>query len=162
MTIYDAMEIMVNLTMAELQKPGQNADMCLISVMPGAEVPYDYGQEACGGMLWVRLTSANPSASFPLADVTVDNCGVTLAYPLEVGIMRPMQGIEVFATEAQLPTAANNGDAALQQILDLESMYRAIINLGDEVENVMPGIYTPLGPEGGVVGGKWTFSVGLV
>lgn len=157
-----AMELLISKVMAELQKPGQNADLCAIGPMPGSDVPYDYGQESCGGILWVRLASANPSASFPLADVTVDNCAVTLAYPLELGIMRPAPLAEMMGEELQLPTDAENAAAVEQQMKDLESMYIAIRALGDDVESVLPGIYTPRGPEGGVVGGTWTLTVGLI
>ena len=160
--IGDAMDVLLNRVMRELQKPGQNASLCAITPMPGSDVPYDYGQESCGGILWVRLVSANPSVSFPLSDVTVTNCASTLAYPLEVGIMRPAPLAEMVGDELRLPTDAENAAAVEQQMLDLESMYIAIVGLGEDVENVLPGFYTPRGPEGGVVGGAWTLTVGLI
>lgn len=156
------MTILLSNVMDELQKPGQNASLCAVTLMPGNEVPYDYGQESCGGMLWVRLVSANPSAEFPLADVTASNCASTLAYPCEVGIMRPAPLAEMVNDELILPNDTDNSEATEQQLLDMESMYRALIALGDNVENVLPGTYFPLGPEGGVVGGRWTFTIGLL
>jgi hypothetical protein len=110
----------------------------------------------------VRLTTANPSASFPAADTTVTNCASTLAYPFEVGVMRPAPLAEVIGDELVLPTEEENTAAALQQLDDLETMYRALVMFGEEVEALLPGIYTPIGPEGGVVGGKWTFTIGLI
>jgi hypothetical protein len=44
----------------------------------------------------------------------------------------------------------------------METMYRTLVMFGEKVEALLPGIYTPLGPEGGVVGGKWTFTIGLI
>jgi hypothetical protein len=155
------MEIFLNMAMTEFQKPGQNASFCSVALMPGNAVPYDYGQENCGGSLWVRLSSANPSASFPLADVTVNNCTSSLAYPLEIGVMRPAPLAEMVGDAFQLPTDAENSAATEQQLADMESMYAAIIAFADEVELLTPGIYTPIGPEGGVVGGRWTLTVGL-
>lgn len=157
-----ALEILLNMVMTEFQKPGQTAGFCSVSLMPGSDVPYDYGQESCGGSLWVRLMTSNPSVSFPANDVTVSNCVSTLAYQVEVGVMRPAPLAEVIGQEVELPTETENGDAALQQLDDMESMYAAIIAFADEVELLTPGFYTPIGPEGGVVGGKWTLAIGLI
>lgn len=155
------MDALLTHTMAELQKPGQNASLCAVAAMPGSEIPYDYGQESCGGLLWVRLAGANPTVSFPSADVTASSCAQTLAYSLEVGIMRPAPLAEVNGDEFILPTDQENGNATEQQMLDMESMLVAIANLREDVEDLLPGTYTPLGPEGGVVGGRWTLTVGL-
>lgn len=162
-TLSGAMEILLQAVMTELQKPGGDTNFCVVSLMPGSDVPYDYGQESCGGILWIRLTSAAPSVAFPAADITVDNCFATLAYPLEIGIMRPAPLAEVVNDQFILPTAAENAAATDRQILDMQAIYRAMFEFkaNDEVEDLMPGSYTPRGPEGGVVGGVWTLAVGL-
>ena len=160
--IGDAAETLLAMLVVEFNKPGQLGNFCSAAVMPGSAVPYDEGQEACGGSLWVRLTTANPSAAFPAADTTVNNCAVTLAYPFEVGVMRPAPLAEMIGDELVLPTEEENTAAALRQLEDMETMYRTLVMFGDEVEALLPGIYTPIGPEGGVVGGKWTFTIGLI
>lgn len=162
-SITGAMEILLQAVMTELQKPGGDTNFCVISMMPGSDVPYDYGQEACGGILWVRLTSAAPSVSFPANDITAANCFSTLAYPLEIGIMRPAPLAEVLDSQLILPTASENALAVDRQMLDMQAMYRAIYAFKEaqDIEDLMPGSYQPRGPEGGVVGGIWTLSVGL-
>lgn len=158
-----AMEVLLQAVVAELQKPGGDTNFCVVSQMPGSDVPYDYGQESCGGILWVRLTSAAPSVSFPAADITSSNCFSTLAYPLEVGIMRPAPLAEVVGDSLVLPTAAENAAAVQRQIADMQAIYRAIYVFKEvqDIEDLMPGSYSPRGPEGGVVGGIWTLSVGI-
>lgn len=157
-----AMEVLLQAVMTELQKPGGDTNFCAITLMPGSDVPYDYGQESCGGVLWVRLTSAAPSVSFPASDITVNNCFSTLAYPMEIGIMRPAPLAEVVGDSLVLPTDADNAAATARQIDDMHAIYRAIFVFKEsgEVEDLMPGSYTPRGPEGGVVGGIWTLSIG--
>ena len=156
-----AMDVLLNYVMAELNKLNTGG-LCAISRMAGAEVPLDYGQESCGGLLFVRLVSANPSVSFPGNDTTINSCSAMLAWPLEVGIFRPAPLAELVNDELILPTDTENSTAQEQQMLDLECMYRALIRLGnEEVEDLIIGSYTPQGPEGGVVGGRWGFTVGL-
>jgi hypothetical protein len=158
-----AMEVLLQDVMSELQKPGGNTNFCAITVMPGSDVPYDYGQESCGGILWVRLVSATPSVSFPNADVTADQCGSLLAFPLEIGIMRPAPVAEVVGDQFILPTTVEQTAAVDQQIEDMLRVYAAMTNFGHhaDVSNYVPGTYVPRGPEGGVVGGIWTLTIGL-
>ena len=115
-----------------IQEVGDDT-MCSKSLMPGDSVLAEYvGLENCGGMLWVRYTTAGPSVSFPAQGLTVDNCAYTLA---------------VRATH--------------QQIDDMMTIRRAIQKSAQGIDESVLGSYQPIGPQEGVVGGYWMFTVSV-
>lgn len=157
-TAAEMMDIVLAALVVELRAEGTE-ELCATALYPGDGAPLDYAE--CGGMLWVRLITAAPSASFPSPNGTVDNCALTLAYQLEVGLMRPSPIPEQFAGGVpELPSDEEHTAATHAQMADMEAMYRAFKVAARDIEMVLVGSYTPTGPIGGTVGGAWTLSVG--
>jgi hypothetical protein len=50
--------------------------------------------------------------------------------------------------------------AVNQQIEDMMAMRRALLCC-DAIESSVMGLYTPVGPDGGLVGGTWLVSIGM-
>lgn len=144
----------------ELVTDGSRADMCSCTIYPGDAVPMDYGLESCGGMAWVRLVAAGPTTAFPSASVTVDNCTYSLAYTVEMGIMRPAPIAEQFGSEVELPDDTAHFNASNRLTQDLTLMHRAIKDAKKDIPLLVLGSWTPQGPQGGTVGGTWTLTVG--
>lgn len=142
----------------ELRADGTDADLCARTVFGGSAVPLDFGE--CGGMAWVRLASAVPSASFPTPTTSVDNCAYSLALTVEMGVARPAPMGEQGINGYQPPTEDEEFESAQSQMLDMDAMHRALVALRRAHDLMVLGSYAPLGPEGGVVGGVWTFTIG--
>lgn len=147
-------------TLNRLKVDGSDADLCSKTLMSGGDLILDYGLESCGGMLFVRLLGANPTSAFPESDVTINNCAYTLAYQCEIGLLRPA----VMPTQSMkriiLPTDEENYDQSIRQYGDMGMMLESLNAVGNEYEEFLIGQYTPFGPEGGIIGGIWTFTVG--
>jgi len=161
-TAKQMLDILLAAAVVELRKMGDD-ELCASAVYPGEGVPLDYASmdTGCGGMLWVRLTTAYPSASFPSPVQTIDNCARRLAFPVEMGLMRPAPIPENFVTgEMDLPGDAEHDAAATRQLNDMEAMYRAIRVAAEDIELVVVGSYSPYGPVGGTVGGTWSLQIG--
>lgn len=144
----------------ELRNDGTDADLCAKSIYPGRLVPIDYGLESCGGMAFVKLDGVVPTSAFPVQDTSPNSCVTTLAYTFELGVMRPAPHIDYQNNEPVLPDDAENDAASYDQYADMMAMRRAVQELRDEVEYVVLGAYTPMGPDGGAVGGVWTVQLG--
>lgn len=137
----------------ELRRAGLLDDLCILTVMPGEQVAWDYVDE--GGMAWVRLVRAFPTAAFPEPDVSVGNCVYTLGYEVEMGALRQAPGID---QHGNLPTEDDHLLCVEKQYADMEAMYRALTNVDIDLKVVND--YTPVGPAGGGVGGFWGAIVG--
>jgi hypothetical protein len=135
------------LTTAELL-PGD----CFCGILPGSDVPYDYNN----GMAWVRLTGANPSRTFPNTAVYTTGCGAPLAFGVEVGALACIPGL---APGGAFPTTEVRQEAASIQIATMQAMRRAITCCMPKGLEILLQSYTPIGPEGGLVGGTWTASI---
>lgn len=158
MDIGGIMDVLLANTVKELQADGTGENLCSTSLMPGDQFSMDYGD--CGGLVFVRLNTANPSMAFPQADITVDNCAYTLAFPIEVGVFRPAPTIKTRLGQALPPGDAENTAATHAMLRDLKAMHRAIVALNEEIELLVLGQYVPQGPLGDLVGGTWTLTVG--
>lgn len=155
-------EVMDALLTNLIQEVGDDT-MCSKSLMPGDSVLAEYvGLENCGGMLWVRYTTAGPSVSFPAQGLTVDNCAYTLAVPIEIGILRPApQATQPIGRSVALPTDEEHNRATHQQIDDMMTIRRAIQKSAQGIDESVLGSYQPIGPQEGVVGGYWMFTVSV-
>lgn len=127
---------------------------CFCGVLPGETTVWDYQD----GMAWVRLASTVPSTVFPSQDFSLNNCGKTLAAEIEVGVLHCAPRI---GADKAPPTEVEQFEAARRQVATMAAMRSAILccqelNEGDMVL----GDYSPLGPNGGLVGGSWTVNVG--
>lgn len=160
-TPIQTMGMVLDALLAELKADGTDADLCSKTIMPGDTTIADYGTESCGGMVWLRLVNANTTVSFPTNDVTVNNCTHLLAFNAEVGVLRPAtlpESNEV--NQFDLPTDEEQWDEADLQLKDLTAMHRALKAVGQEMDDFIIQAYTPIGPDGGVVGGTWSFVFG--
>lgn len=131
---------------------------CICSPMPGEAIAADYVSRE-QGMAWVRVSSVYPSAVFPAQDQSASGCLMPMAVQLEVGALYC----------APVTQGRSNNPPGLSQVFDstrtqmaaMAAMLRAIeCCLGAASrKGVSLGPYTPLGPDGGVVGGSWTVTV---
>lgn len=161
MEIITAMGILLDSLNSELTADGTREDMCLVSVMPGSDVPLDYSLDDCGGMGWVRLVSAVPSVTFPAASTDSNNCNYTLAYEIEMGVFRRAPLPEGIGSSMTLPSADDHFESAQLAMKDLGAMHRALKSGGSHFEDYILGAFVPQGPQGGVVGGTWNAIIGL-
>lgn len=114
---------------------------------PGNEAPWD---DCCSGQLWVRA-----GTMFPVNPVQ-GNCGVTdFTTSLYLGSLRCAHTVDDNGTA---PTAAEMTGDATAEVDEAEILLDAIRccfnNLGKKIV-----VWTPLGVEGGCVGGEWQVDV---
>lgn len=159
--VVEALGVMLDALGAELEADGSKGEMCLFTILPGNDVAIDYALEDCAGMGWIRLTSAAPSVRFPNPDLTVDNCAYSLAYGIEMGVLRGAPVPDSFGNEMTLPTADEQFECASLALDDMEAMHRALRVARKRLPEMLLGSYLPSGPEGGAVGGVWTATIGL-
>lgn len=129
----------------------------LTVVVPGAEAAFDFGCDALG---WVRAASVYPTATFPNPEASpLGSCVSSLAVSVEVGIMRCAPNPDTLPNgEVVLPTATDLSEAARLQLADMAAIRRAILRC-PAADRVL-SLYQPLGPQGGVVGGFWSATLG--
>jgi len=133
-------------------------DVCTCGVVPGEVASAEQTgncQTKCG-QAWVRLVGLYPMAQIGTPQTEAGNCGAGLGMDVEVGIMRC---ITVGDGRGNPPTPEQYLAATQLQITDALIMRTAI-----ECCPALPsrdtilGLYQPLGPEGGLVGGLWNLS----
>lgn len=127
---------------------------CFCGLVPGQQVTWDYSQ----GMAWVRLDSNVPSSVFPNQSFDLNNCGTTLAAEIEIGVLHCAPGP---ASDGSPPTQAQQFESTRLQMATMAAMRAAILCCADGTDlDMILGGYTPQGPNGNLVGGVWTVSVG--
>jgi hypothetical protein len=132
--------------------------LCFCGVIPGAQ-PIDMSGVDCdpAGQAWVRLVTGYPSKAVGQPDTSVGNLESGLGFTIEVGILR------YFPIQSEAMEDEDILIASEQQITDMMAIYRAITCCPAlTVKDYILGTYTPLGPAGGLAGGQWTLSVGLI
>jgi hypothetical protein len=127
--------------------------VCYCGVMPGVLAVADRIGN-CGdvcGMAWVRLDQMYPATIVGVPSVDPGNCSKGLALDIEVGILR------CFPTE---PTDLDLFSSTELQLADAESMVRAVSCCPaiPQMDMVLAP-YTPMGPDGGTVGGTVSISM---
>lgn len=144
---------------AQIRKAGREDDYCSVTIYPGTAIPVDFGPESdCKGTAWVRLVSANPTVTFPVASNSVDNCGYTLAYTVEMGMLGPAPVMDERLGRLIVPEDVEQFDASMRMYDELKMMHAAIQGAG--IDQLILGDWMPQGPEGGVMGGLWTMMIG--
>lgn len=131
---------------------------CWCGFFPGAEVSWDYCGQCEGGtcgMAYIRIVEAYQSAAFPDPDDTVTRCQSPLAVQLAVGALRCMP----VEDDGSLPDPDAVMEASIGVIADMTAMWEAISCC--DIGEYAVGNYTPLGPQGGCVGGEWLMWVSL-
>lgn len=129
-------------------------------VAPGAEVAWD---ECCDGMLWTRLLQVVPAQLMqqgqgPFGMTRVGPCGVLMwEATIGVGVLRCASMVD---DAGQAPAPATLTAEALQVVQDMADVAAALqCCVAPQAEKLTMGMWTPLGPEGGCVGGEWTAAV---
>lgn len=154
------MDILLASLTVELRKDGTLDKLCAVTLFGGDSIPMDYGLEECGGMMWARLSGANPTLAFPAADTTSASCTATLAFGVELGVIRPAPIVEERAGRITLPSEDDQRRAALAQYVDMLAMHRAYQSARSDIDQMVIGAYQPYGPQGGVMGGTWGATIG--
>lgn len=154
----EMLDVILAACLVELRADGTDANLCATTKYPGEAAPLDYAE--CGGMLWVRLDTSAPTTQFPSPEGRPNVCASTLAYRVEVGLMRPSPIPENVMGDFQLPTDEEHSAATDLQLDDMEAIYRGLVRASRDIEMVSIGTYAPAGPVGGTVGGLWTLTVG--
>lgn len=126
---------------------------CWCGAYPGAAVSWEYCGECSGGscgMGYVRPAGIFPYSTFPVPETDV-HCISPLAWVVEIGALRclpqPPDG-EVLSPDEML-------EIAIATMLDARAMYKAV-KCCEAIQGAAIQFYTPVGPEGGCVGGYWT------
>jgi hypothetical protein len=130
--------------------------VCICTPLPGETLATDYVSEEAG-MAWVRLESAWPSTSFPNPSASAA-CNAPLAFGLEVGLAYCAPTLQEDGTP---PAFAEQFNTTRVQLAAMAAIRRAVICCfpATRAQDVILGLYVPMGPEGGVVGGSWSISV---
>lgn len=134
-----------------LDREYDGAHLCQVLIAPGDLMAWDFEDTA-----WVRLGSANPTQDFPTPDLTARSCASTLAYEVEVGVLRKAP---IFDDRGRAPSVEEQEKAVITQMRDMEAMREAIRTA--PVDMKILGDYLPAGPEGGLFGGIWSVTVGM-
>ena len=146
-TIWPVLEELQRCLCATLDEHGVMPGKCLCGIVPGAEVSWDFPD----GIAWVRLI-----AVAPVAGLDRSSCGVPLEAEIEVGVLNCAP---TPTARGVLPDEAALRESARLQMAAMDAMRRAI-TCCYEGDHLSLGIYTPLGPQGGLVGGSWTATYG--
>lgn len=133
---------------------------------PGTTAPWD----ACGesgdgaeGQVWVAVPRVYPSDNFPVETTAAHRCAPRgFAAELTVGVLRCAAVVD---DHGRAPSAEAVTDDALKVSRDRSIVLDAIVCclMGEDAD---PGTYrlggwTPLGPDGGCVGGTWSVTVAV-
>lgn len=134
----------------ELAKSAPNEPLCSCAVLPG--LPDTSTIPAGKGAAWVRQITT--SAVQATTNVEASPCGSMWEAVIEIGVLRcapVQQGRATSITDEQW-------EATTELVLsDQAAMLRALCCVKVHRASWSAGTYTPLGPEGGLVGGAWTF-----
>jgi hypothetical protein len=130
-------------------------DVCSCTIVPGTQATADgtYGCENTSGLAWVRLAGIVSRQGAQ----QVTSCVQQMTASVEMGVIRSMAVPENGEplSEAELLAASQ------LQLADMAAMMRAFCcwtKLDHEGQLLQ---YTPVGPQGGTVGGTWTVVVPL-
>lgn len=158
------MDAFINARLAELaaclcaQIDGGDS-MCFCGVMPG-EQWYDLTGECeddqCG-QAWVRVVNVYPSTVLGVPDTSFQNCGKALSFDLEMGVIRCWH----IPDGGEAPDAAQLLSASDQQVKDMIDMRKAI-ECCESFEDYTLTVWSPIGPSGGIYGGLWNLTVGVI
>lgn len=135
---------------AELTVANEEADIpkvCLCTVLPGSAVAFDYCSE--GGMAYSRLVGITP------VPTTVGRCATEFDVTVEVAILRcaPMPD-----DDGNLPSDAEQLAASMLQNFDMGILHKVLTccSVPRSFDFQLLGPFTPVGPEGGCLGGVWS------
>jgi hypothetical protein len=135
-----------------------------IEVRPGAAfAPYfSTTEDECKcGVAWVRLVGIALGAGGdeePQRNAAGMLCGPRQwTATVEVGVQR----CPTLGTASAVPTGAESLADTLVQLSDERAMRAALLCCFGRSQDITPGEYTPIGPEGMCYGGTWTATMVL-
>lgn len=146
---------------AELTPDGADEpDLCFCGVLPGRIAIADAGFEcdnSCG-MAWVRLDAAYPATGPGVVAEQQNSCGSLLGLDIEIGVLRCYDT----PADGSAPEGAALAASVALQNEGMMAIRRAIkcCEALSDVDYIL-GLFTPDGPQGGLVGGAWSLSVVL-
>lgn len=157
--IVSTMTQMAACLLAQIRKD-QLPEPCWVGIIPGAQavanfMPECFTGDGPDGAAWVRMVTGYPSMEPGLQiESPLDSLIAPMGYELEVGIVRslpiPEEGLD----------PAQSAEVTTLQMRDMLCIRAAILCCTIfERGDLLLGPYTPLGPEGGTVGGS--FQVGI-
>jgi hypothetical protein len=114
--------------------------------------------ECCDGQLWGRVVTITPHQTTQQGRgaVSMPPCGVDyLIATVAIGLIRCAASI---SDSGKSPSAGRLTADGYQQLDDMTAIERVIL-CDPRTLNVQS--WNPLGPEGGCVGGEWTFTIAL-
>jgi hypothetical protein len=148
-SIADAVDELVTCVCDRLETHG-GGPVCWCGLYPGDEVSWEFcgacDGDACG-MAWVRLMGVFPYSTFPVPAPDL-NCTLPLAWQVEVGALRCLPESD------DLPAPDQLAGTSLTMMADATALYQALRCCS--ASQVAPELWTPLGPQGGCVGGAWS------
>jgi hypothetical protein len=140
-------------------------DPCIITVMPGSAVAFDYCNQCDQGMAWTRVAEVVPVVSAQQTTPGV-SCASAWEATVELGMIRgaKLPAESPLGDDWVLPDAVEQWMMADQQFEEMGVMYRAVCNVEFEKATgpATATSYSPVGPEGGCIGGVWLVTVGLI
>lgn len=148
----DAIEKIATCLCAALEAAG-GPTLCFCGVLAGEAVSADYGGpcgDACG-MAWVRFTNAYPSTVLGAQHTEAGNCATMLGLDVELGVLRCISPGD---DSGNPPTPAQWLAATQLATSDMMAMRSALVCCGFG-NDLIVGMYTPIGPQGGLVGGAF-------
>lgn len=119
---------------------------------PDPEDDCEEDEEFCS-QVWVRVTDISVSGG---TEGWAGTCSASLTVGLEVGVVRCISIPE----GGEAPEASDVMVAALQAMTDMNAIYCAAMSC-EVWDSINVGVWMPSGPQGGQVGGTWTFDVEL-
>lgn len=136
-------------------------DLCFCGVIIGEDT-YDLSGigdcESGGcGQAWVRVTSSYMASELGVQDTDGGNCNLELNVELEIGVLRCLE----IPDRGEANTPAELLAAFRQQQADMLAVRRSVLCCDAvDIEDVIMGVFSPIGPQGGLYGGVWTVVLG--
>lgn len=155
--VVGALEAIRDVIADKFEEDGHN-NFCLLTLMPGEQVPFDYCDRCDDGMAWVRLASLQPPQD--RLDNTPMQCFTEMSMTVEVGHIFSAPWPE---SDGDLPDEHDHTDATLRQIRSADLLLQALLCTDlPSGETPTDPTYVPLGPDGGCLGGAWSATVRVI
>jgi len=155
-TIWPVLNTLADCLCAQLAAAG-GPELCFCGLQGGDQILADYPLlDDCGGMGFVRLSTAYPSmAQFPAQDPTA-TCVTLLGFQVEVGVLRPGPLLD---EQGNPPDSAEWANAVRVQMSDMAAIRRAIACCFATVDTrYILGTWQPT-YQGDILGGSWLVTV---
>jgi hypothetical protein len=133
---------------------------CFCGVVGGTLVPMDYvgdceSDSGCG-MAWVRVVSIGEQ-QFATEGVAMPSaCAHPIEVTIEAGVVRCAPQPD---NAGNPPSMAKQLEASEGQMADMASILKAIRCCFFHDGELVLGTWTPIGPEGMILGGAWTLTL---